>query len=228
MFLCPAIRVSWLSQRGHRRSSGHSHFPNCSRAASSSGNISASSRRLIPSLSVRPANAVPLPRIGLIPPAHKRFINTIINTSNPSPRGVARKGALVCHESVTRLRRFRAAARFRAADSDQLALPGAPRPRPAARAAYGLRSLAQLPTASQAQYRWAMARGPISVLELAGRPRARGRAHGEAYAEQIRAYAAERLELVCQGQWSAHPIDRARVVELAERCVPAHTPTRAS
>ena len=67
-----------------------------------------------------------------------------------------------------------------------------------------------------------MERGPIRVLELAGEARDRGRAHGEAYADEIRAYADERIDLVCQGQWSSHRLERASVLAIAEECVPAH------
>lgn len=49
-----------------------------------------------------------------------------------------------------------------------------------------------------------------------------GQSHGEAHREEIRAYAAERIDLVCSGTWSKRPLERATVLELAERCLPAH------
>ncbi len=67
-----------------------------------------------------------------------------------------------------------------------------------------------------------MRRGSIRVVELAGSPRERGLAHGERLATEIRAYADERMELVCQGRWNGRPIERTSVLALAEQCVPAH------
>jgi isopenicillin-N N-acyltransferase like protein len=67
-----------------------------------------------------------------------------------------------------------------------------------------------------------MARGPIRTLTVQGSPTELGRAHGEAYRDQIRAYAEERIGLVMSGLWSHHPLGRGDVLELAEACVPAH------
>lgn len=49
-----------------------------------------------------------------------------------------------------------------------------------------------------------------------------GDTHGRAYAAEIRRYAHERVELVAEGLWSGGPLQKARVLELAEACLPAH------
>lgn len=67
-----------------------------------------------------------------------------------------------------------------------------------------------------------MARGPIRVVELAGTPRELGRAHGEAWRDDIGAYAEDRIALVCEGAWSHHPLGRDEVLALADACLPAH------
>lgn len=49
-----------------------------------------------------------------------------------------------------------------------------------------------------------------------------GVAHGRAYAEEIRHYTAERVELVASGLWSGGPISEGEVLELAGSLLPAH------
>ncbi|MYB28258.1 MAG: hypothetical protein F4X38_03885 [Acidimicrobiaceae bacterium] len=67
-----------------------------------------------------------------------------------------------------------------------------------------------------------MRRPPIRQLDLAGSPEAMGDAHGRAHAAEIRQYARDRVELVAEGLWSGGPLQRGRVLELAEDCLPAH------
>ncbi len=49
-----------------------------------------------------------------------------------------------------------------------------------------------------------------------------GRAHGEAYADEIRAYTRERVDLVASGLWSGGPIGTGDVLDIAESMLPAH------
>lgn len=62
----------------------------------------------------------------------------------------------------------------------------------------------------------------VRVTRLAGDPTARGRAHGEAWAAEIRAYTEERVHLASNGSWAGRPATRADVLGLAEEMVPAH------
>lgn len=62
----------------------------------------------------------------------------------------------------------------------------------------------------------------IRVLAVKGAPYERGYAHGRAYREDIRAYAAERVRLVAGGQWSGRPLPTSEVLALATACEPAH------
>lgn len=64
--------------------------------------------------------------------------------------------------------------------------------------------------------------GDIRLARLEGDARARGRAHGLAFAEGIRAYAAERVALAADGSWAGRPATRADVLALAEEMLPAH------
>lgn len=65
-------------------------------------------------------------------------------------------------------------------------------------------------------------RPPIRILEVAGSPEARGVAHGRAYADEIRRYTDERVELVASGLWSGGPLGRGEVLDLAAEMLPAH------
>ncbi|MDX1521208.1 MAG: C45 family peptidase [Anaerolineae bacterium] len=68
-----------------------------------------------------------------------------------------------------------------------------------------------------------MNRDKIRVLTVSGAPYDLGYRHGQAYREEIRHYAAERVALVMEGKWSGnHQLSRAQVLELADACVPAH------
>ena len=65
-------------------------------------------------------------------------------------------------------------------------------------------------------------RANIPVLRLQGDPLAMGRAHGEAYADAIRAYAEERIELAGSAAWIGREIPRERVMALARACEARH------
>jgi len=49
-----------------------------------------------------------------------------------------------------------------------------------------------------------------------------GAAHGAAYAEEIRTYTRERIDLVASGRWSGGPMSTGEVLEIAESMLPAH------
>lgn len=49
-----------------------------------------------------------------------------------------------------------------------------------------------------------------------------GAAHGAAYAEEIRAYTKERIDLVASGRWSGGPLETGEVLEIAQSMLPAH------
>ena len=68
----------------------------------------------------------------------------------------------------------------------------------------------------------AMKRPPIRVLDVAGTPEEMGHAHGAAFAEEIRHYTEERIELVMSGRWSGGPMERADVLDLAETMIIPH------
>ena len=65
-------------------------------------------------------------------------------------------------------------------------------------------------------------RPPIRLLDVAGSPGDMGRTHGTEHADEIRAYADDRIRLVTAGTWSGGPVDRATVLDLADSCLPAH------
>lgn len=65
-------------------------------------------------------------------------------------------------------------------------------------------------------------RPPIRTIDLSGSPEAIGAAHGAAFADEIRSYARDRVELVASGLWSGGPIPRSDVVAIAESMIPAH------
>ena len=67
-----------------------------------------------------------------------------------------------------------------------------------------------------------MRRPPIRVLDIAGSPAEMGAAHGTAFADEIRRYADERIDLVCDGRWSGGPLGRDEVIAIAESMIPAH------
>jgi len=68
----------------------------------------------------------------------------------------------------------------------------------------------------------AHARGPMRHIEVGGSPIAMGRAHGAAFASEIRRYADERIALASNGSWAGRPATRADVLALAEAMLPAH------
>ncbi len=63
---------------------------------------------------------------------------------------------------------------------------------------------------------------PIRVLDLAGTPTAMGAAHGAAYADEIRFYMNERVDIVRAGMWKGGPLQRGDVLDIAESMIPAH------
>lgn len=63
---------------------------------------------------------------------------------------------------------------------------------------------------------------PLRLFELRGGPVARGQAHGEAFAAEIRTYAEERVHLAAAGAWAGRPTTREDVLALARRMIPAH------
>lgn len=65
-------------------------------------------------------------------------------------------------------------------------------------------------------------RPPIRILDVTGSAQARGVAHGRAYADEIRRYTDERVDLVASGLWSGGPLTRGQVLDLAEELLPAH------
>ena len=67
-----------------------------------------------------------------------------------------------------------------------------------------------------------MADQPIRVLDLVGSPAEVGRAHGAAYAAEIREYTDERVHLSSDGVWAGHAVTQDEVIALAEACLPAH------
>lgn len=71
-------------------------------------------------------------------------------------------------------------------------------------------------------YSQAMRRPPIRVLDLDGSPEQVGAGHGAAYADEIRRYATDRVDLVASGLWSGGPISRIDVLDLADSMVVAH------
>jgi len=62
----------------------------------------------------------------------------------------------------------------------------------------------------------------IRVLEISGAPREMGRQHGQAYAEDIRRLAEERVRLSSDSIWTGVSMPRERVLALAEECLAAH------
>ncbi len=67
-----------------------------------------------------------------------------------------------------------------------------------------------------------MTRPEIRILDAAGSPAEIGRAHGEAYAEEIRTYTRDRVALVASGLWSGGPIPESEVLEIAASMLPSH------
>lgn len=63
---------------------------------------------------------------------------------------------------------------------------------------------------------------PLRRLRLEGSPEERGRAHGAAFAAEIRAYTEERVRLATNGSWSGRAATRDDVLGLAEAMLPAH------
>ena len=67
-----------------------------------------------------------------------------------------------------------------------------------------------------------MRRPPIRILDAAGSPETLGAVHGASFAEEIRQYTRERVELVAAGAWSGGPIDPVDVLDIARSMLPAH------
>ena len=62
----------------------------------------------------------------------------------------------------------------------------------------------------------------IRVLELSGLPYAMGFEHGERFAEDIRAFAEDRVRLAGGPEWSGRALAREAVLKLAEACLAEH------
>lgn len=62
----------------------------------------------------------------------------------------------------------------------------------------------------------------VPTLELTGSPFDFGYAHGRAYADAIRRYAAERVAIACSPGWTGRQSSREAVLALAEACVGHH------
>ena len=67
-----------------------------------------------------------------------------------------------------------------------------------------------------------MRRPPLRILDLSGGPEAMGHAHGAAYADEIQAYAEERVRLAGSEFWAGGRLDRTDVLDIARSCLPAH------
>lgn len=67
-----------------------------------------------------------------------------------------------------------------------------------------------------------MQRPAIRIVDLVGSPEAMGFSHGHGFAEEIRRYTTERVELVAQGLWSGGPMQPGDVVDLAASMLGAH------
>ncbi len=67
-----------------------------------------------------------------------------------------------------------------------------------------------------------MRRPPIRVLDASGSPNDIGRAHGSAYAAEIKGYARDRVALVASGLWSGGPLGERDVLGIADSMLPAH------
>lgn len=67
-----------------------------------------------------------------------------------------------------------------------------------------------------------MKRPRLRILDATGSPEQIGAAHGHAYAGEIRAYVADRVEIVASGDWTGAPLSRADVLDIAHSMIPAH------
>ncbi len=67
-----------------------------------------------------------------------------------------------------------------------------------------------------------MRRPPLRVLDAAGSPGEIGAAHGRPHAAEIRAYVADRVDIVASGIWTGAPLSRADVLDIAHSMIPAH------
>ncbi len=78
------------------------------------------------------------------------------------------------------------------------------------------------PVQDRLGYDHRMKRPPIRILDVVGTPQSMGRMHGSTYADEIRSYTNERVELVMEGLWTGRPLSRREVLEVAEACLEAH------
>lgn len=62
----------------------------------------------------------------------------------------------------------------------------------------------------------------LRTIELVGTGYERGLAHGNAVAEQIQEYSAERMDIVQGGSWTGGELSRAAVLGIASDCLDAH------
>src|SRR5690625_282934 len=62
----------------------------------------------------------------------------------------------------------------------------------------------------------------LEVLEGTGIPFDVGFLHGERYADQIREFAAERVELSCGEAWTGRKLTRPQILAIAQECLRLH------
>lgn len=67
-----------------------------------------------------------------------------------------------------------------------------------------------------------MQRPEMRVIDLAGSPEEMGHRHGSMFAEEIRHYTEDRIQIVMNGDWSGGHMARGAVLEIAESMLPAH------
>ena len=66
------------------------------------------------------------------------------------------------------------------------------------------------------------AAGRLPILDVAGTPADMGATHGRVARDALRAFAEERVRLAGEPAWTGRDLDRARVLDLAERCLAVH------
>lgn len=62
----------------------------------------------------------------------------------------------------------------------------------------------------------------MRILDLSGSPASMGHAHGVAFAEEIRAYADDRVRLAGTRFWAGGELGRGDILDIAGACIPAH------
>ncbi|MEM7736343.1 MAG: C45 family peptidase [Deinococcota bacterium] len=62
----------------------------------------------------------------------------------------------------------------------------------------------------------------LRVVRLAGTPSEMGKQHGEKFADDIKAFAQDRLELAMENAWTGSKLSESEVLNLAEACLEEH------